>query len=94
MANNLKMTAEHLEQLRTAITAIPELRQLAEGYGKSDLRPGLFRWDMLWKSKLRAGDSIGMKTGWPVYDYLNDDHIDSALRQIMRELDLTWAAQQ
>ena len=43
------------------------------------------RWDCLYASGIKIGDGIGM-AGLPLYAYLNDTHIDTALKHIMQEL--------
>ena len=43
------------------------------------------RWDCLYATKIKIGDGIGMD-GLPLYAYLDDSHIDTALRNIMKEL--------
>lgn len=92
--SGLKMKDEHYTQLRDSLTTIlPKLKSSEEPYKDGGLSPMRFRWDALRASGLRAGDSVGMRTLWPVYDYLNDEHIDSALRAIMAEFGLEWAAQ-
>lgn len=92
--SELKMKPEHYQQMRDALTTIVvKLRAWAPVYQHSKLSPKRFRWDALNETGLRAGDSIGMKTGWPVYDYLDDTHIDSALRAVMREFNISWAAE-
>lgn len=44
-----------------------------------------YRWDLLWASKLKLGDGVGM-SGLPVYEYANDNHIDTALRRMVAPL--------
>lgn len=89
----MKMKPEHYTQLRDALTTIlPKLKLSEALYQNNGLTPMRFRWDALWATQLRAGDSAGMQTGWPVYDYLNDEHIDTALRQAMADFKLEWAA--
>ena len=43
------------------------------------------RWDCLYATKIKIGDGIGMD-GLPLYTYLDNSHIDTALRNIMKEL--------
>lgn len=96
----LKMLPEHYEMLKEAITKVKDqqdaygqpLSEFEKSYKAAGATPMRFRWDTLNKAGLRAGDSVGMKTGWPVYDYLNDENIDSALKQVFRELNFEWAS--
>lgn len=89
MAHTMKMTPEHyahmLEALRRRMTTITpqQLRtyfeHLAHDPRVADPHKRL-RWDLLWSSGL---------TTWvcdTLYPYLNDDHIDTALRRAMQEL--------
>ena len=43
------------------------------------------RWDCLHATKIKIGDGIG-QDGLPLYAYLDDSHIDTALRHIMTDL--------
>ena len=74
----MKMKKEHYQQLRAIIQAAPHHR-FHRAY--SDKRN---RWDLLWRLPL------GARQDWfsdnCIYDYLEDTHIDTALKQIVREL--------
>lgn len=39
-----------------------------------------FRWDCFWASKIKIGDGIGIDGDINLYAYMNDDHIDTALK--------------
>ena len=78
----MKMTKEHYNRIKTAIASIP--RELALEHKSKELgkdKAMRFRWDMFIAAKLStfAGDEL--------YSYLNDDHIDTALKAVMKELD-------
>jgi len=45
-----------------------------------------YRWDVLHKSGIKIGDGVGIAGNIHLYAYLNDSHIDTALRKIIREL--------
>ena len=45
-----------------------------------------YRWDLLYMSRLRLGDGVGMKGDLNLYSYLNDKHIDAALRSFIPTL--------
>ena len=45
------------------------------------------RWDCLYATNIKIGDGIG-QDGLPLYAYLDDSHIDTALRNIMKELEI------
>lgn len=70
----MKIKQEDFEDLQRAISAIPDLEATWRDYKKRGLSAMRFRWDMLWKS--------GFKTN-RLYDYLNDENIDTALKSIL-----------
>ena len=77
----MKMTLEHYNQVKAAIASIPRelaLEHKSKELGKDkDMR---FRWDLFIAAKLStfASDEL--------YQYLNDDHIDTALKSVIKEL--------
>lgn len=92
----MKIKPEHYEVLREAITATashPAAQGCEKRYQELGRTPMRLRWDLLYASKLKIGDGVGMD-GLPLYAYMNDDHIDTALRNICKELNLNWAASQ
>lgn len=75
----MKMKAEHYEALKHALDAISTqlapMRVKYKAAGMSDMR---FRWDAL-----KHAHVSGNSTQWmcsQLYGYLNDGHIDTALR--------------
>ena len=77
----MKMTKEHYNRIKTAIASIP--RELALEHKSKELgkdKAMRFRWDMFIAAKLStfASDEL--------YQYLNDDHIDTALKSVIKEL--------
>lgn len=77
---NLKITKEHLallEEMVEAAKSRPTFLPL-EQYLAAGLTAKRWRWDLVWASPVetrhRFFDSV--------YIYANDDHVDSALRQI------------
>lgn len=84
----MKITPEHLEELRKAVTPLdtPERRERYRQAGLADMDLNKrYRWDLLYGSKLKIGDGRGM-SGLPLYAYLDDTHIDTALRRIVKSL--------
>lgn len=79
----MKMTAEHYQHIKSEIAQLPRDRVLAHkalGMGKDpEVR---FRWDLLYAAKL-----TGPWVSDNLYPYLNDDHIDTALKRIVIELE-------
>ena len=51
-----------------------------------------YRWDLMYASGLRFGDGRGMRGDLNLYAYLNDKHIDSALRSFIPPLGQGQAA--
>lgn len=88
----MKITQEHLQTLQQAVSP----HDTAER--RKDYREGRFknsatcknvnmryRWDLLYMSKLKIGDGVGM-SGLPLYQYMNDVNIDSALKHFIKDL--------
>lgn len=75
----MKMKDEHLDVIRTAVQKADEdrRRQIYRDQGLSDKR---YRWDLLWSSGMSKWVSDHL------YPYLTDDHIDTALREIVPAL--------
>lgn len=78
----MKMKPEHYETLQVAVQKVLDTYPgaLAE-YRRKGFSDKRFRWDALYACGLKIGDGVGTE-GLPLYAYLNDDHIDSALRKI------------
>jgi hypothetical protein len=86
----MKMTVEHYETLKSAIASIPidaiaDQKERLQKDGRVKNVDKRLRWDCLCASQIKIGDGVGMP-GLPLYQYLNDTHIDTALRNIMNEL--------
>lgn len=89
----LKIKPEDLQQLQAAVTPLdtPPARERyrsgrfprANACTDRDMR---YRWDLLWASKLRLGDGVGVQGDLNLYAYLDDVHIDSALRHLVPPL--------
>ena len=75
----MKITTEHLDYMRAAIAPhdTAERRATYKAGGLSDRR---YRWDLSYA----AGLSSWMAS--TVYQYANDEHIDTALRSIVAPL--------
>lgn len=66
----------HYRQLKQKVLAL--LNKHPRGTAKKALASTRLRWDIYWASS-------GAFTNASEYRYLKDDHIDSALKAIMRE---------
>jgi hypothetical protein len=89
----LKIKPEDLEVLRLAVTPFDteELRAKYRNgdFPRSELTRDLdkrYRWDLMWMTRLKLGDGVGVKGDLDLYAYLNDLHIDSALRFLVKPL--------
>lgn len=78
----MKIKSEHYQTMLNAIASLPrdkylEHKALELGADKAKR----FRWDLFSAAKLYtfASDEL--------YSYLNDEHIDTALKAIVKELD-------
>lgn len=79
--NKMKMRPEHYAQLRTAMRSVDEtaLRGLHALYHD---RPADFRWTLFLMAPLNG-------LSHELWEYLGDRHIDTALRRIVDEMDVT-----
>ena len=85
----MKMQKAHYDYLKRAIGSHLENRDapsIVSNYRDNGLTPKRFRWDCTYGAKLSTWICDNL------YDYLDDTHIDTALRSVMRELHLAWAA--
>lgn len=81
----MKMQPAHLEELQALFTE-SEKRFARRGiptYQERGLTPKRWRWDAFWR--LHREDRVGWFERNAIYSYLNDDHIDTALRSILPE---------
>ena len=91
----MKITPEDLTKLRAAIVPIdtPNMRALyidrkfSNAAQVKDLDKR-YRWDLLWMSKIKIGDGVGVKGDIDLYAYMDDTHIDTALRALVPALDI------
>jgi len=77
----MKIKPEHYSYIKHAIDALPKdkvAQHKAKELGKDKAKR--FRWDLFHAARLSrfASDEL--------YGYLNDDHIDTALKGIVKEL--------
>lgn len=88
----MKIQTEHLNALHAAVapldTAENRAKYLAGTFPNADRCKDVdmrYRWDLLAASKLKIGDGAEMP-GLPLYSYIDDAHIDIALRSIVPAL--------
>ena len=87
----LKIKPEDLQKLQSAVSPLdtPERRERyrtgqfpnAERVRDLNMR---YRWDLLNASGLKIGDGVGIQGDLNLYQYLTDEHIDSALRSFVQ----------
>lgn len=73
----MKMRPEHLDTLRDIIAPLDTPERRAD-YVKQGLSSKRYRWDLLYAARV---------SNWicsTLYPYLNDSHIDTALRSIVQ----------
>ena len=76
----MKIKPEHLEHMRSAIRPIIDSQpEILTKYREAGLTDKRFRWDALWAAKISPWISENL------YPYCNDEHIDTALRNIVPE---------
>ena len=78
----MKIKTEHYDHMRNAIAAIVSANAEAVAKHKAAHNTKRFRWDLFRAARLHtfASDTL--------YSYANDEHIDTALRHIVKELGL------
>jgi len=90
----VKINPEDYAKIKTAAMSVIEKNpDVEQRYKDQGLTPMRLRWDILYASRIKLGDGVGMQGDVNVYAYANDDHIDTALRSVMKEAGLKWAAQ-
>ncbi len=81
----MKIKPEHYTKLEaacsTVLIAYPDAQNHYAKAGHSDKR---FRWDILHSAKI-DGERSSTFLCDVIYKYANDDHIDTALRQIIKK---------
>jgi hypothetical protein len=73
----MKIKPEHLKHIESAVSALdtPQARAAYQDKGLSHMR---YRWDLAHAAGLTPWFSSEL------YPYLNDDHIDTALRKVVQ----------
>lgn len=76
----MKMTPEHLAKLKAAITPLDTEERRAD-YRRYGMTSKRYRWDLTYAAGLSSWVCHAL------YPYLNDTHIDTALRTIVPNLE-------
>jgi hypothetical protein len=74
----MKMKAQHIARLHDLINTAPKLATVEE-YIKAGHTAKRYRWDLFWRIPDKQAREDLMQE---LYAYLNDDHIDTALRRV------------
>ena len=87
----MKIKPEHYQELKTAISMVPKEAALQHREDlKTDSRvkdlDTRYCFDLLYASRIKIGDGVGI-SGLPLYEYMNDSHILTALKAIVKELE-------
>lgn len=85
--STLKIKPEDYAVLRDAMVKVMQENPAArENYRVAGLTEKRYRWDVLHQTRLKVfGDGAGTQGDLNLYAYLNDDHIDSALKKIVAD---------
>jgi len=94
----MKIQQPQYDYMKRAIEQLDDdrdLREHAAQYKNQGLSPMRFRWDCSHGAALTKWicDNVYRDGANGDYTGVDDSHIDTVLRNIMRELGLTWAAQ-
>lgn len=87
----MRVSKEQLTYIRRAIEAATvdkPMDELQARYRLQGLSPRRFRWDCTYAAKLSQWFCDVLYA-----DDMDDTHIDTALRAVMRDMGLSWAAQ-
>lgn len=83
----MKMTASDFEFLKSKLVPLDTVERRAAYKAQSTSSMG-YRWFLLMRvAKVKIGDGAGAPGDIELYSYLNDDHIDTALRAIVPPLE-------
>lgn len=86
LPNHLNTLKAHLQPLDTeALRNSYRNKQFPNADLVKDL-DRRYRWDLLYFSKLKIGDGVGIKGDLDLYAYMNDTHIDTALKSFIPNL--------
>ena len=79
----LKIKPEHYKTLESACTKVLDLHPDSRAkYAEQGYTPKRFRWDVLYATQI--GNETGIRwVNSVLYPYLDDTHIDSALKRIV-----------
>lgn len=82
----MKIRPDDYEKLKKAVIhVVSQCPDSSAAYKDAGLSARRYRWDILRATKLKIGDSVGAPGDLNLYDYMNDDHIDTALKAAVKD---------
>ena len=86
----MKIKPEHFAMLSSAIDAQADrFKGAALAYLSAGMSEQRFIWDVLRATGLRPGNAHN-GDAWSVYDYMNDSHIETALKAALKKSGLVY----
>ncbi len=83
----MKMSTKDYSRIKRAIeTVIKEKPDSIQIYSTSGCTLKRFYWDLFHATGLKIGDGAGMPGDIELYSYLDDTHIDTALKSIVKSI--------
>lgn len=82
----MKITPEDYEILKKAIKDVVDNTPDPENLFDETMSETGFAWSLFWATGLCIGDGQGCQGDINLYAYLNDNHITTALKRIVKEL--------
>lgn len=82
----MKITPEDYQVLKNAIKQVVNDTPNPEDVFPENISETRFAWDLFWMTGLRIGDGRGCQGDIDLYSYMNDNHIETALKKIVNEL--------
>lgn len=77
----MKIKPEHFNKLSKMINGLPE-KPVLKDYKEARLSNTRFRWDFFWLANQNNKEDMRCLVK-EMYEYMNDDHIDTALKKIV-----------
>ena len=84
----MKFTNEHYSILknRVADLGIDKLKTAQNEYKQKGLSETRFLFDVFYASKTKIGDGVGMSSNCGIEGDYNDNHIETAMKKVIKEL--------
>jgi len=77
----MKMSKENYEYLKEKIKPF-DTEEWRQAYRDASFSARRYRWDLFWASGVKIGDGVGLSGDIIESRDFNDDHLDTALRNI------------